>query len=413
MRVGLLTREYPPAVYGGAGVHVEFLARELRKLDRGRRPLHGRRAPRRDRSFRARSAPRRGQRRAAGAVGRPGDGGGRRRRRPRPLAHVVRQHGGSPGQAAVRHPPRRHVALAGAGSAMEGGAARWRLSALVVGRADRLRGGRCRHCRERRAPSAMSWPRTRRSTLLASTSSTTGSTPTCIVPSPRPTCSSGSGSTPIDHRWCSSAASPARRACPTCCGRRSTSTRPPRWCCWPAPPTRPSWRPRRWPRSSGYGPSATRSSGSKRCSRSSRSARCCLTPPSSCARRSTNRWGSSISRRWRARPAVVASDVGGIPEVVDDGVTGLLVHYDETEPAAFEAALASRVNELVGDPAARGRHGRAGRARALAEFGWDTAARRTVEIYEAVADLSRRTLHVPPRGISSASCTSRPSPCPG
>ena len=32
MRVGLLTREYPPEVYGGAGVHVEYLARELREL---------------------------------------------------------------------------------------------------------------------------------------------------------------------------------------------------------------------------------------------------------------------------------------------------------------------------------------------------------------------------------------------
>ncbi|MER6878556.1 glycogen synthase, partial [Amycolatopsis sp. NPDC000673] len=32
MKVGLLTREYPPDVYGGAGVHVEFLARELRSL---------------------------------------------------------------------------------------------------------------------------------------------------------------------------------------------------------------------------------------------------------------------------------------------------------------------------------------------------------------------------------------------
>src|SRR3954463_12694892 len=32
MRIGLLTREYPPEVYGGAGVHVEYLARELRRL---------------------------------------------------------------------------------------------------------------------------------------------------------------------------------------------------------------------------------------------------------------------------------------------------------------------------------------------------------------------------------------------
>jgi starch synthase len=82
--------------------------------------------------------------------------------------------------------------------------------------------------------------------------------------------------------------------------------------------------------------------------------------------------------------AVVASDVGGIPEVVDDGVTGLLVHYDEREPSAFEAALAARVNELVGDPARAAAMGEAGRARALAEFGWDTAARRTVDIYDAV-----------------------------
>ena len=43
VRVALLTREYPPDVYGGAGVHVEYLARELRRLDRGRRPRLGRR----------------------------------------------------------------------------------------------------------------------------------------------------------------------------------------------------------------------------------------------------------------------------------------------------------------------------------------------------------------------------------
>ena len=59
VRVALLTREYPPDVYGGAGVHVEYLARELRNLDRGRRPRLGRRpAP-------ARSATRRGTRSTA------------------------------------------------------------------------------------------------------------------------------------------------------------------------------------------------------------------------------------------------------------------------------------------------------------------------------------------------------------
>ncbi|WP_328608401.1 glycogen synthase [Amycolatopsis sp. NBC_00345] len=86
--------------------------------------------------------------------------------------------------------------------------------------------------------------------------------------------------------------------------------------------------------------------------------------------------------------AVVASDVGGIPEVVDDGVTGLLVHYDEADPAAFEAALARRVNELVADPGRATGMGLAGRARAVGEFGWAAIAARTVAIYEACGRVS-------------------------
>jgi alpha-maltose-1-phosphate synthase len=81
--------------------------------------------------------------------------------------------------------------------------------------------------------------------------------------------------------------------------------------------------------------------------------------------------------------AVVASDVGGIPEVVADGETGLLVHYDDADPAAFEAGLARRLNELVDDPVRAETMGRAGRERAVAEFGWPAIARRTVGIYEA------------------------------
>jgi starch synthase len=79
---------------------------------------------------------------------------------------------------------------------------------------------------------------------------------------------------------------------------------------------------------------------------------------------------------------VVASAVGGIPEVVHDGVTGLLVPYDEKDPAAFEAAFGDALNQVVGDPAAAGRMGEAGRERAVREFGWDTIARRTVAVYE-------------------------------
>ncbi len=85
--------------------------------------------------------------------------------------------------------------------------------------------------------------------------------------------------------------------------------------------------------------------------------------------------------------AVVASDVGGIPEVVDDGATGLLVHYDAADPDAFEAGLARAVNELVGDVERAAAMGAAGRRRAIDEFGWDVAARRTMEIYESLLSL--------------------------
>jgi len=82
--------------------------------------------------------------------------------------------------------------------------------------------------------------------------------------------------------------------------------------------------------------------------------------------------------------AVVASDVGGIPEVVVDGETGLLVHYQADDTTAFETDLATAVNELIRDPARAAAMGADGRQRAVTEFGWDTAARRTMAIYESV-----------------------------
>jgi starch synthase len=81
---------------------------------------------------------------------------------------------------------------------------------------------------------------------------------------------------------------------------------------------------------------------------------------------------------------VVATAVGGIPEVVDDGETGLLVGYDPADPSAFEAGLASAIGELVGDPVRAHQMGARGRARAEAEFGWPSIAARTVEIYADV-----------------------------
>jgi starch synthase len=82
--------------------------------------------------------------------------------------------------------------------------------------------------------------------------------------------------------------------------------------------------------------------------------------------------------------AVVASAVGGIPEVVADGRTGLLVPYDADDPAAFESGLAARIAELLADPDRAARMGAAGRDRVLAEFGWPAIAQQTVEVYRAV-----------------------------
>ncbi len=82
--------------------------------------------------------------------------------------------------------------------------------------------------------------------------------------------------------------------------------------------------------------------------------------------------------------AVVASDVGGIPEVVDDGRTGLLVHHDAADPEAFRRDLAAAVNELVADPARAARMGAAGRERAIAEFSWASIAEQTLAVYRTV-----------------------------
>ena len=82
--------------------------------------------------------------------------------------------------------------------------------------------------------------------------------------------------------------------------------------------------------------------------------------------------------------AVVASAVGGIPEVVDDGTTGLLVDYTPDDPAGFEERFAAAVNRLAADPAEAARMGLAGRTRAVEQFGWDAVAARTVELYRSL-----------------------------
>lgn len=91
--------------------------------------------------------------------------------------------------------------------------------------------------------------------------------------------------------------------------------------------------------------------------------------------------------------AVVASAVGGIPEVVVDGTTGSLVAYDPKQaddPAfvsAFETEFAARVNELTRDPERARAYGKAGRQRCIDEFSWELIARQTVDVYRAAIEV--------------------------
>ena len=79
--------------------------------------------------------------------------------------------------------------------------------------------------------------------------------------------------------------------------------------------------------------------------------------------------------------AVVASRVGGIPEVVVDGETGVLVDYAEDDPATFERDLAEAVNKVAGNTALSQRMGAAGLVRAREKFSWATIAQETVDVY--------------------------------
>jgi alpha-maltose-1-phosphate synthase len=90
--------------------------------------------------------------------------------------------------------------------------------------------------------------------------------------------------------------------------------------------------------------------------------------------------------------AVVASAVGGIKEVVVDGETGFLIPLDQLNESPFEATnptkfardLAARVNELMRNPQLRERFGKAGRRRAEEKFSWFAIARKTKALYETL-----------------------------
>jgi starch synthase len=90
--------------------------------------------------------------------------------------------------------------------------------------------------------------------------------------------------------------------------------------------------------------------------------------------------------------AVVASAVGGIKEVVVHGETGFLVPleqmtespYEPVHPEQFSRDLAARINELMADPAMRARFAQAGRQRAADHFSWGAIARQTLDLYESL-----------------------------
>jgi starch synthase len=90
--------------------------------------------------------------------------------------------------------------------------------------------------------------------------------------------------------------------------------------------------------------------------------------------------------------AVVATAVGGIKEVVVDGETGFLVPIDQMnespfeprDPGKFARDLAARINQLMADPALCEKFGRAGRKRAEEKFGWPAIALETKKLYESL-----------------------------
>jgi starch synthase len=89
---------------------------------------------------------------------------------------------------------------------------------------------------------------------------------------------------------------------------------------------------------------------------------------------------------------VVASAVGGIPEVVVDGKTGFLVHFEPDgtpmgapkDREAFARAFAERVNELVAAPAMAREFGAAGRTRVEQTFSWSSIAKQTADLYRSL-----------------------------
>ena len=420
MRVDLLTREYPPHVYGGAGVHVAGLTARAAtaRSTCGCTASTARATPPGVRRATRCPAELAGRERRAADVRRstsrwPTRSDGRCRRRrvgPGALPHLVRQPGRatwrvcctacrtwSARTASSRCAPGRPSSSAAATRCRS-----WAERTAYEGAAARHR-GRGGHARR------TSCGPTRRSTRRGSRGAQrhrprpAGGGPTGddgAWPPRAPPCA-GSASTRIapgrrvrrpDHPAEGPALLPARR--------RAAAARRSRSCCARARRTRPQimaevTRARR----AAAQPSGPAWSGSSRCSRATSSSRSSCTARSSRARRSTSRSASSTSRPWRSgcpwsgrRPAAsprsstTASPACSCPSTSLQDGTGTPV-----DPDRFVADLADALTDVVGHrPGARPRWGLARRRRVEDHFAWEAIAERTIEVYRrAVAGLDR------------------------
>ncbi len=93
-------------------------------------------------------------------------------------------------------------------------------------------------------------------------------------------------------------------------------------------------------------------------------------------------FGLVILEAMACETAVVASRVGGIPEIIVEGETGYLVDYAADKVDSFTTHLAARIDELLVDTDLAERMGKAGRARVMRNFGWPAVASKTLELYE-------------------------------
>jgi alpha-maltose-1-phosphate synthase len=95
-------------------------------------------------------------------------------------------------------------------------------------------------------------------------------------------------------------------------------------------------------------------------------------------------FGLVILEAMACETAVVASRVGGIPEIVVEDETGFLVDYDPNATEAFTNELAARIRLLLDDAALARRMGEAGRRRVIKSFGWPAIAATTADLYESL-----------------------------